>query len=107
MAELASSRNFPARIKSKNTMKKKLFIFIYTSAIVLGVVVLNIVVTTIKESSSASSNAVEQADIALSQYTERPNSVWSTEHASRFQFLFDYFFTRTQAVEKGCSLGFS
>lgn len=88
-------------------MKKKLFILIYTLSIVLAVVLLQVIVTIIRNDPIKEPDAIEQADLSLSQFAERPNGRLSDMTMSKLTFLLDYLFPRNQSLKDGCSLQFS
>lgn len=88
-------------------MRNKLFIFLYTAGIVLGVVLLNVVVTTIKKNPAMPPGPEELADTSIAQFMERSNSTRTDGETSRLFFLIEYFFPRTESLEDGCALRFS
>lgn len=87
-------------------MKKKLFIALYTSLIVIAVVLLNVVVTTIKRNPSVPPSPEEVADTSIAQFDERPNATIAEQAKRSFYFL-SFLFPRTEALASSCALRFA
>lgn len=105
MAELASCRR--SSPGDEITMRNKLFILLYTSGIVFFIIFLNVVTVTIKKNPAMPLGPVEEADVSLGNYFNRPNSYSVESPSSRLAFLLEYFFPRTEALAPGCALKFS
>lgn len=87
-------------------MKKKLFIALYTTGIVLVVVALSVIVTTIEKTPAVPPTQEEIADTSIAQYGERPNST-TTIGSSRIPSFLSFLFPRREPRDEGCSLRFS
>lgn len=88
-------------------MKRKLFIAIYVVGIVIAVMLLDFVVTTIRRTPATPLTAAQDADLTLSQFTERPNANLEEDTATWKDFFLANFFQHTEALSAGCSLRFS
>lgn len=87
-------------------MKKKLFIALYVTCIVIGVVLLNVVVSTVRSSPATQASSEESADIAIGQFTERANSTTTTTESAIPRFLLP-FAARAENLQAGCGLRLS
>ncbi len=87
-------------------MKKKLFIALYTTGIVLAVVALSVIVNTIEKTPAVPPTQEEIADTSIAQYGERPNST-TTIGSSGTSPFFSFLFPRREPRDEGCSLRFS
>ncbi len=88
-------------------MRKKIFIALYTTGIVLAVVLLNFVVTTIKKTPAVKPTQAELADTSIAQYTERPNGSPISSIGGSSNPLYPVLFPNNESLVPGCSLRFS
>jgi hypothetical protein len=104
MAEVAARGHSDTQII---TMKKKLFIALYTVGIVIVIAVLAGVVTTINRRPADPLSPEEKADTSLAQYAERPNSTTTYGTSNIPFFLTPYIFPQAEPLSEGCSLRFA
>ena len=87
-------------------MKRKVFIALCVTSIVVAVVALNIVVINVKKGSTVAATSEESADISIAQYGERPNSTTTTTDSAIPSFLLP-FVARAESLQTGCGLRLS
>lgn len=88
-------------------MKRKLFIAIYILGIAVFIMLLNAVVTTIRRIPATPLTSAQDADLALSQFTERQNANLEESTSTWQGFILANLFQRTEALAPDCSLRLS
>lgn len=88
-------------------MRKKIFIAIYTTCIVLALVFVNFVVTNVKKTPANKPTQAEVSDTSIAQYQERANGNSLVSVRGYSNPLYPVLFPNNEPLPAGCLLKFS